>query len=199
MIYLVMNWSAETWVSVVAAVVAVVGAVTTVRQTRIAKNAAVSADRQALAAEEQVALSRREYEERRAESDEASGPIFTVTEVHLETHGEFFARIKIQMVSGQPVRTVKITARGKDVRSLAQSLGDYDRLEEQIWTDVAQGAVVEVIAHLEWHHDTPTNVTLDLVCEEAAGQHRRWLRSVTAAAVEPPPPPTKLGQSRYGL
>lgn len=173
-------FGARAWDNTVAAAVAVIA----LWQARSARDSADSARRAAKAAEEQVGLTRSQFEAYMADRDEASGPDIHVMDAKLVMDGEWFVSATLKMVNGPPLSYISVRARGDDVRGLAERVGSLERLADRTVTNLSSGAEFEVVAQMEWNR-TSNLLTLDIECVEGGGAHRRWLRSCTASPSEP--------------
>lgn len=152
-------------------------------QARSSAESAEAAQRQATAAEEQLELMRRQAELEEAGALEATRPEFQVEEARLQFTGEWYFTARVRMVRGPALASVVATARGEEVRGLTRWVDDRDKWQkERSWTHLSAGALLEVVAQMNYHVSRPANLTIDFRCLEHGDQPREWTCTATASA-----------------
>ncbi len=163
------------------------------QQARSSAQSAEAALRQASAAEEQLELMRGQAESAAAEALEAAAPVFQLYDAKLVFTGEWYMIATLCLTRGPALTSVTATVRGDEVRWIRRWIddrGDWLDDEQRVaappkqreWTHLAAGALLEVVAEMEYHVSQPANLTIDLRCLEDGGEAREWTRTVTASA-----------------
>jgi hypothetical protein len=179
---------AELIAAIGAAAVSGVAAVIAIWQARIAKGAARSAQTQAQAAEEQVALMRRQIEGEEEARREARGPNFSPSYDRTRTHADLrqpVATIKLKQNDGPGLTTARVSVSGDGIIGLyvpPEVLSAGGPGEEL--GPMAPGASKEVRVVLEPAARTRgITVTFSLRCEDGSGA--MWIRSYSCDIPRP--------------
>ncbi|MFI8521007.1 hypothetical protein ACIGEZ_24775 [Streptomyces sp. NPDC085481] len=164
-------------------------------QSRIAARTAKDARTQANAAQEQVALMRRQLDAEDADRHEAAGPQFVVEQAHTETpdHAPYGVLV-LRQESGPALASVLVTAEGDGVEGLRgeyrSGTDSYGRLDEaEIGPMAAGNGTHTVRVVLDYDHPR-TTVRLHLECRAQDGDGV-WQRSISSDVAPTPEPPRR--------
>ncbi|MFG2351495.1 hypothetical protein [Streptomyces phaeochromogenes] len=193
----------ELITAIAAAVVSAGAAGVAVWQARTAAQSADAARIQANAAQEQVALMRRQIEAEDADRHQAAGPQFVIDQAHTETRDANapYGVLVLRQESGPPLASVLVTASGEGVEGLrGEYVSDSDSYRCAAETDLgpmAEGnGTGTVHVALDFHH-AETTVLLHLECR-ARDTDSVWQRSISSdVALTPEPPRRRTSRSPW--
>ncbi|MDX2682181.1 hypothetical protein [Streptomyces soliscabiei] len=182
----------ELITAIAAAVVSAGAAGVAVWQADIAKQSAVSSRIQANAAQEQVALMRRQIEAEDADRHQAAGPQFVIDQAHTDTRDNTpYGVLVLRQESGPPLASVRVTASGEGVEGLrGEYASDSDTYPETDLGPMAEGNGTRTVHVALDYHRPETTVLLHLECR-ARDTDSVWRRSISSNVAPVPEPPRR--------
>ncbi|MEV5842215.1 hypothetical protein AB0M32_09590 [Streptomyces sp. NPDC051985] len=192
----------ELITAIAAAVVSAGAAGVAVWQADIAKQSAVSSRIQANAAQEQVALMRRQIEAEDADRHQAAGPQFVIDQAHTDTRDNTpYGVLVLRQESGPPLASVRVTASGEGVEGLrGEYASDSDTYRCAAETDLgpmAEGNGTRTVHVALDYHQPETTVLLHLECR-ARDTDSVWRRSISSNVAPVPEPPRRRASRSAG-
>lgn len=189
-----------TWagvlVSLLAMGVAIWQAVVAKQQAKVATTAAEDSRRQAVAAEQQVAIMREQVDGENADRAEARRPRFDAVPSPMDYSeaNHVFAEILLTQTGGVALSRVECRASGEYVNGLRQSRYQ-DEFGWAVGDVVIEGMSAgsggeQLFVHFEYRHVTPTRVDLELLCTAREGGSWTEYFHLTVTEPEQAPPPT---------
>ncbi|MCX5237234.1 hypothetical protein OG824_18710 [Streptomyces prunicolor] len=178
---------AADWIAISATTVSVFAGVFSWSQARSAKESALYAQRQTVAAEEQLRLARDQFAAETADRHEANGPEFELEPGSIYYDEQRFAKMTLRQIAGPALRSIVVShpddhdqLSGLDGRELGPS---------------SPGAPIRVECDAEYNMPTPITVSLTLTCTGRQGE--TWVRGVGCLLdSEPDPEPSRRTRGR---
>ncbi|MGW4559929.1 hypothetical protein ACWEOV_40905 [Streptomyces sp. NPDC004365] len=172
---------AGDWIAVIATTVSIVAGMFSWSQARSAKDSARYAERQTVAAEEQLRLAREQFAAEAAGRHETNGPEFDLEPGHIYYDDQRYAKMTLHQVSGPALTSVVVS-----------HPDDHDRLSGLDGLDLgpsSPGARILVQCDAEYNMPTPITVSLTLTCTGRHGE--TWVRGAGCLLdSEPDPEPS---------